>query len=279
LGAQLGRQQDHVINKINILWRVFSEKLDDTSTCDTAGNSMAYINVASIDQIRKEELKIKGIKSPSKLLSLKYLSQASLEEQNRNPSSPKRFHFINFVVILRKEDEVREEENVKPNATKYNDHEMTAKVEEKVEEESEDEFEEEIEEEEEELHYNWIMSDTTSIVDHDLGAVVFWKPFTEKTRLIYDKKEGTVAFEDNNEKLIFKMPHKMEMFKNVDFMRFSTERIPPFIIGGNGDDNEKTHYTDNLNLGPEYKYDKSICKSIQSLIRTNNMRKSKGEVM
>ncbi|GJR71312.1 hypothetical protein Tco_0083677, partial [Tanacetum coccineum] len=230
------------------------------------------------------------------------------------------------VIILRKEDEVKEEENVKPNATEYNDHEMTAKVEEKVEEESEDEFEEEIEEEEEKeeedveyfdsfpsleelryhewllkypkpsweqayidlaspvnvmsrLHYNWIMSDTTSIVDHDLGAVVFRKPFTEKTRLIYDKKEGTVAFEDNNEKIILKMPHKMEMFKNVDFIRVGTKRIPPFIIGGNSDDNEKTHYTDNLNLGPEYKYDESICKSIQSLIRTNNMRKSKGEVM
>ncbi|GJT16075.1 hypothetical protein Tco_0874781 [Tanacetum coccineum] len=41
-------------------------------------------------------------------------------------------------------------ENVKPNATKYNDHEMTAKAEEKVEEESEDEFKEEVEEEEEE---------------------------------------------------------------------------------------------------------------------------------
>ncbi|GKD51910.1 hypothetical protein Tco_1280886 [Tanacetum coccineum] len=48
------------------------------------------------------------------------------------------------------ENEVREEENVKPNATKYNDHEMTAKAEEKVEEESEDEFKEEVEEEEEE---------------------------------------------------------------------------------------------------------------------------------
>ncbi|GKD13763.1 hypothetical protein Tco_1198170 [Tanacetum coccineum] len=237
-------------------------------------------------------------------------------------------------IILRKEDEVREEENVKPNATKYNDHEMTAKAEENVEEESKDEFEEEIKKEEEEedveyfdtfpsleeLHYNWIMSgrleprmkpsnpmkicnfvgrvrslkvfvghftyecdfiileDTTSIIDHDLGAVVFGKPFVENTGLIYDKKEGTVAFKDNNEKLIFKMPHKMEMFKNVDFTEVGTDRIPPFIIGGNEDDNEKTHYSDNLKLGPEYKYDESVCKAIRSLIRMKNMRKSKGEV-
>ncbi|GKB01101.1 hypothetical protein Tco_0829145 [Tanacetum coccineum] len=91
--AQLGRQQDDVINKVNSLWKVFSKRLNDTSTRDTARNSMAHMNV---------------------------------------------------------EDEVREEENVKPNATKYNNHKMTAKAEEKVEEESEDEFKEEIKEEEEE---------------------------------------------------------------------------------------------------------------------------------
>ncbi|GJV08966.1 hypothetical protein Tco_1346622 [Tanacetum coccineum] len=130
--------------------RVFSEKLDDTSTRDTAGDIMAYVNAASTDQIKKEELRSKGIKSPYKLLSLKYLSQTSLEEQNRIPSSPKRVHFIKYVIILRKEDEVREKENVNSNATQYNDHEMTAKAKENVEEESKDEFEEEIEEEEEE---------------------------------------------------------------------------------------------------------------------------------
>ncbi|GJX49320.1 MAK10-like protein [Tanacetum coccineum] len=150
LGAQLRRQQDDMINKINILWKVFSEKLDDTSTHDTAGDSMAHVNASSTDQIEKEELRRKGIKIPSKLLSPKYLSQVSLKEQNRNLSSPKRVHFINSVFILRKGDEVREKENVNPNATEYNDHEMTAKAEEKFEEESEYEFEEEIGEEEEE---------------------------------------------------------------------------------------------------------------------------------
>ncbi|GJS22469.1 MAK10-like protein [Tanacetum coccineum] len=335
-GAQLGRQQDDMINKINILWKVFSKKLDNTSTHDTVGDSMAHVNAASTDQIEKEELRSKGIKSPSKLLSPKYLSQASLEEQNRNPSSPKRVHFINSVVILRKKDEVREEENVKPNATECNDHGMPVKAEEKVEEESEDEFEEEIEEEEEDeeedviysntfpsleelryhewllkypkrswvnakikteslnnvkfscmighfvkkqayidlespvnvmsrLHYNWIMSDTTSIIDHDLGAVVFGKPFVENIGLIYDKKEGTTTFEDNNEKLIFKMPHKMEMFKNVDFTGVNTDMIPPFVIGDNEDDNEKTHYSDTLNLRREYKYDESKRELFQDL--------------
>nr|GEV28724.1 MAK10-like protein [Tanacetum cinerariifolium] len=112
-------------------------------------DSMTHVNVVSTNLIEKEELQRQGIKSPSKSLSPKYLSQASLKEQNRNPSSPKRVHFINYVVILCKEDKVREEENVKPNATEYNDHEKAAKAEEKDEEESEDEFEEEIKEEEE----------------------------------------------------------------------------------------------------------------------------------
>ncbi|GKC50164.1 hypothetical protein Tco_1072909 [Tanacetum coccineum] len=300
---------------------VFSEKLDDTSTHDTARDFMAYVNAASTNQIEKEELRSKGIKNRSKLHSPKYLSQASLKEQNKNPSSPKHVHFINLFIILRKEDEVREEENVKPNAIEYNDHEMTSKAEEKVEEEREDEFEEEIEKEEEEdeedveyfdtipnleelryhewllkypkpswinakirtkslnnmkfscmighfvkkqayidleslvnamsrLHHNWIMSGRSDSVWEALCG--------KKTRLIYDKKGWTIAFKDNNEKLIFKMPHKMEMFKNVDFTRVSTDKIPPFIIGGNEDDNEKTHYLDSLHLGPEYKYDESV---------------------
>nr|GEZ02325.1 hypothetical protein [Tanacetum cinerariifolium] len=207
--------------------------LDDTSTRYTARNSMAHVNVASTDQNKKDELLSKGIKSPYKLLSPKYLSQASLEEQNRNPSSLIRVHFINYAIFLCKENEVREVENVKPNATKYNDHEMTAKVEEKVEEESEDWFEEE---------------------------------------------EGTIAFREDNERLTFKMPHKMEMSKNVDFTRVSIERIPSIVIGGNDDGNEKTHYLDSLNLGPEYKYDESVCKAIRSLMRMKNTRKNKGEV-
>ncbi|GKA38128.1 MAK10-like protein [Tanacetum coccineum] len=365
LGAQLGRQQDGMINKISTLWKVFSEKLDDTSTRDTTGNSMAHMNVTSTDQIRKEELQSKGIKSPSKLpLAYNICSHVVLEEQNREPSSQKAsissFYYVSFYVRKMKLEKKR----------------------------IEDEFEEEIEEEEEEdveyfdtfptleelgyhewllkypkpswvkakiktknlnnvkfssmighfvkkqayidlespvnvmsrLHYNWIMSgrleprkklsnpmeiynfvgrvrnlkvfvshftyecdfivleDTTSVIDHDLGAVVFGKPFVEKTRLIYDKKEGTVAFKDDNEKLIFKMPHKIEMFKNVDFTGVSTDRIPPFVIGGNDDGNEKTHYSDSLNLGPKYKYDESVCKAIRSLMRMKNMRKNKGEV-
>ncbi|GJT80101.1 hypothetical protein Tco_1054443 [Tanacetum coccineum] len=69
----------------------------------------------------------KGIKSPSKLLSPKYLSQSSLREQNRKSSSPKRVHFINIITVSRRDDKPRETGMVKPNI-KGNDHELIVKV-------------------------------------------------------------------------------------------------------------------------------------------------------
>ncbi|GKC21032.1 MAK10-like protein, partial [Tanacetum coccineum] len=50
LEAQLGWQQDDMINKINILRKVFSKKLNDTSTRDTTGDIMAYE-----DEVREKE--------------------------------------------------------------------------------------------------------------------------------------------------------------------------------------------------------------------------------
>ncbi|GJU76946.1 protein kinase-like domain, concanavalin A-like lectin/glucanase domain protein [Tanacetum coccineum] len=54
-----------------------------------------------------------------------------------------------------------------------------------------------------------ILEDTTSIIDHHLGEVVFGKPFVRKNGLVYDQEEGTVTFEKDNEKITFKIPHKM----------------------------------------------------------------------
>ncbi|GJS18403.1 hypothetical protein Tco_0412875 [Tanacetum coccineum] len=64
------------------------------------GNSIAPKSIAAISHDEKEELRKKGVKSPSKLLSLKYLSPASIKELNKNPSSPKCVHFVNSIVIL-----------------------------------------------------------------------------------------------------------------------------------------------------------------------------------
>ncbi|GJT91576.1 MAK10-like protein [Tanacetum coccineum] len=125
LRTQLGQQQDDMISKINLLWKAVSEKLDDAPIRDTLGNPAAQMNFTSTNDLTREDLRGKGIKSPSNLLSPKYLSQSSLAEQNRNPSSPKRVHFVNSVVILNKEDETKEEGYVKTSTTEYKDHEMT----------------------------------------------------------------------------------------------------------------------------------------------------------
>ncbi|GJV06694.1 hypothetical protein Tco_1344350 [Tanacetum coccineum] len=79
----------------------------------------------------------KGIKSPSKLLSLKYQYQSSSGEQNRNSSSPKHVHFINAITLSSKYDEPRETGIVEPN-TKGDDHDITVKVKEECKEPEEE---------------------------------------------------------------------------------------------------------------------------------------------
>ncbi|GJY11702.1 protein kinase-like domain, concanavalin A-like lectin/glucanase domain protein [Tanacetum coccineum] len=122
-----------------------------------------------------------------------------------------------------------------------------------------------------------VLEDTTSVIDHDLGSVVFGKPFVEATGLMYDMKEGIVIFEKDKEKIMFKMPHKMDLFNHIDFTDIKTDRIPPFVIKGDDDNSEKTHYSDSLDLGPEYKYDENVCRAIRSLIAMK-ARRNKGEV-
>ncbi|GKA19755.1 hypothetical protein Tco_0699670 [Tanacetum coccineum] len=145
------------------------------------------------------------------------------------------------------------------------------------------------------LHYNWIMSNRlkprrkpsnlkkncnfvgrveglrvfvgsftyelvykTSVIDHYLRSVVFGKPFVEATELVYNKKEGTVMFKRDKEMITFKMPYKIDMFKHVNFTDRGTDSIPPFVIESDDDNCEKTHYSDILDLGPEYKYDEYV---------------------
>ncbi|GKA13858.1 protein kinase-like domain, concanavalin A-like lectin/glucanase domain protein [Tanacetum coccineum] len=104
-----------------------------------------------------------------------------------------------------------------------------------------------------------ILKDTTSIIDHHLGEVVFGKPFARNTDLVYDQEEGTITFEKDDEKITFKMPHKMETYNHIDFKNINTDSIPPFVLGSN-DDHGKTYYSDSLTLGSEYKEDESISK-------------------
>ncbi|GJS10279.1 protein kinase-like domain, concanavalin A-like lectin/glucanase domain protein [Tanacetum coccineum] len=123
-----------------------------------------------------------------------------------------------------------------------------------------------------------ILEDTTSIIDHRLGEVVFGKPFARKTGLVYDPEEGTVTFEKDNEKIKFRMPHKMEAFNHMDSKDVNTDSIPPFFLENN-DDRRKTYYSDSLTLGPKYREDESISKEIRHLMKLEReARRHKGEV-
>ncbi|GJV79665.1 hypothetical protein Tco_1515535 [Tanacetum coccineum] len=117
LKTQLRQQHDDMIEKVSLLWKTIFEKLNDTSSLENAGNSMAPKSIAAISHDKKEELRKKGIKSPSKLLSPKYLSPASIKELNKNPSSPKRVHFVNSIVILSTDSDTKEEDVSSTNAS------------------------------------------------------------------------------------------------------------------------------------------------------------------
>ncbi|GJY13583.1 hypothetical protein Tco_0382892 [Tanacetum coccineum] len=142
-----------------------------------------------------------------------------------------------------------------------------------------------------------ILEDTSSVIDHYLGGMVLGKPFVKESRLVYDKDEGTIMFEKDNEIITYKMPHKMKIFKNIEDL--NTDNIPPFIITSDDDkenirgfvnrqskeaDHERYrcgsdpgHYLNCLNLGPEYKHDESVTKAIRCLIKMRS-RISEGGV-
>ncbi|GJT80148.1 retrovirus-related pol polyprotein from transposon TNT 1-94 [Tanacetum coccineum] len=111
-----------------------------------------------------------------------------------------------------------------------------------------------------------ILEDTTSIIDHHIGEVVFGKPFVRETGLVYDQEEGTVVFEKDNEKITFKMPHKMETFNHIKFKDVDTNSIPPFVLENN-DNHGKPYYSYSLILGLEYREYKSISKEIQHVMK------------
>ncbi|GKE51911.1 hypothetical protein Tco_1487067 [Tanacetum coccineum] len=256
-------------------------------------------SIAAISHDEREELRKKGIKSPLKLFSLKYLSPASIKELNKNPSAPKRVHFGNLIIIPSKESDAEEDvsttnarrcdlgkttrgnEEVKEQGKGEDEMETNMEVKEVIKEESEFETDEEVkeileEEEEDEDDENFtsfptmkelshhecfaykcdfmILEDTTSIIDRCLGEMVFGRPFIDKTGLVYDKEEGTVSFNQDKEKIKFKMPHTMEIFKQTRFMGASTDFIPPLAYEENFSSG-RMHYYQSLLIGDEYRQD------------------------
>ncbi|GKE74246.1 hypothetical protein Tco_1536287 [Tanacetum coccineum] len=107
-------------------------------------------SIAGISHDEREELRKKGIKSPSRFLSLKYISPASIKEPNKNPSALKRVHFVNSIVILSTNSDTEEEDVSSTNACDLNLSSMV-KGKEEVKEQGIDESEFETDEEVEEI--------------------------------------------------------------------------------------------------------------------------------
>ncbi|GKA29188.1 MAK10-like protein [Tanacetum coccineum] len=122
-------------------------------TDEVRGNPMAPKSIAAISHDEMEELRKKRIKSPSKLLSPKYIFPASIKELNKNPSAPKRIHFVNSIVILSTDSDTEEEDNSSNNAYDLDLGGMVkgrAEIKEQGKEENEMETDMEVEEEIEE---------------------------------------------------------------------------------------------------------------------------------
>nr|GEW64039.1 protein kinase-like domain, concanavalin A-like lectin/glucanase domain protein [Tanacetum cinerariifolium] len=292
---------------------------------------MALKSIAAISHVEKEELRKKGIKTPSKLFSPKYLSPTSIKELNENPSAPKRVHFVSLMVILGKYSDTEEDvsptnvcrhdldkmtggnKEVKEQGNEEDEMETDMEVEEVIEEEeskfeTDEEVEEILEGEEDDenfnsfptmmelSHHEWllrildprrqkpsnpdkisnfvgrvrslkifigsfaykyvfmILEETTSIIDRCLEEMVFGRPFIDETGLVYNKEEGTIMFKQDNEKIKFKMPHTMEIFKQTRLMGASTDSIPPLAYKENFS-NGRTHYYQSLLIRDEYKQD------------------------
>ncbi|GKB05983.1 hypothetical protein Tco_0834216 [Tanacetum coccineum] len=84
-----------------------------------SGNAHGHKNIVAISHDEKEELRKKGIKSPSNLFSLKYISPASIKELNKKPSTPKRVYFVNSIVILSIHSDTEEDDTSSTNAHEH----------------------------------------------------------------------------------------------------------------------------------------------------------------
>ncbi|GJU18887.1 hypothetical protein Tco_1146853 [Tanacetum coccineum] len=84
------------------------------------------------------------------------------------------------------------------------------------------------------------LDDVSSVIDHYLGGMVLGKPFVKQSKLTYDKEEGTIMLEKNDERVTFKMPHKMKRFKDIEDL--NTDNIPPFFVSSKGDEEKGEDY-------------------------------------
>ncbi|GJT47256.1 hypothetical protein Tco_0955971 [Tanacetum coccineum] len=327
LRTQLGQQQDDTIRKINLLWKTVSKKLNDVSTPENARNSMAPKSIAAISHVKREELRKKGIKSPSKFeweteeeveevfddetekeedddtkhynspLAIKELvyhewllknprhSWVKAKIRAENPSNIKISCMIRHILMKHAYIDIESPVNIM-SMNQYN-RIMTYKLGPRKKPCNPNKIS------------NFVgrvrglkvfigsfaykcdfmvLEDTTSVIDDCLGEFIFGKTFIEETSLAYNKEEGTIAFCIDNEKITFKMPHTLEMFKQSKLKGLNTDFIPPAAYEDNYGQG-RTHYYQSLLIGDDYRHDGGYKRGIRHLMRIEKeMMDDKGEV-
>ncbi|GJZ75529.1 hypothetical protein Tco_0639994 [Tanacetum coccineum] len=207
LRTHVDKQQDDMISKINLLWKtVFLKGFDDTPIHEAKEEGNVK---SSTTEYKDHEMTVESKEE------FEEETEEEIEEERRAKIMTGNLNNVKFSCMIGHFDKKQA----------YLDMESPINVMSR-------------------LHYNWIMSkrleprrkpsnpkkicnfigrvkglkifvgkcdfvvleDTTSVMDHDLGSIVFRKPFVEATGLVYDKEEGTIAFEKDKEKIAFKCP-------------------------------------------------------------------------
>nr|GEX47950.1 hypothetical protein [Tanacetum cinerariifolium] len=204
-----------------------------------------------------------------------------------------------FFSCLIRQRGVTGDEEVKEQGKEEDEMETDVKVKEVIEEEESEfktveEVEEILKEEEEDeddekfnlfltmkecSHHEWLLKNPQPpIIGHCLGDMVFGRPFIDETSLVYDKEDGTVMFKQDNEKIKFKMPHTMEIFKQTRLMDASIDSTPPLAYEENFS-NGRTNYYQTLLIGDEYRQDEGDRRGLRHLMRLEKaMMEDEGEV-
>ncbi|GKE00749.1 hypothetical protein Tco_1388732 [Tanacetum coccineum] len=60
-----------------------------------------------------------------------------------------------------------------------------------------------------------IVEDISSIIDSRLSQVVLWRPFVKISNMTHNPPEGVVRFTNENDKVAYKMPHKIEQYNSL----------------------------------------------------------------
>ncbi|GJZ18244.1 hypothetical protein Tco_0554367 [Tanacetum coccineum] len=109
--------------------------------------------------------------------------------------------------------------------------------------------------------------------------MVFGRAFIDETGLVYNEEERAVMFEQDDEKITFKMPHTMKIFKQTRLMGLSTDSVPLSAYEENFG-HGRMHYYQSLLIGDKYKQNGGDRRGIGHLMRLEKeMIDNKGEVM